>query len=488
VVLSVLIAVALRVPFVGRPAYPDEGGLLLVAEHWSTSGPSLYGHLFVDRPPALLLFFLAASNLGGIEAARWLGLLFVSVFVVAAGRAGWLLGGRRGAGWSALTAAVLASSPVLGADEVNAELIGLPLVMAGVALALEAWHHPRGRTRELVLLALAGLVLGTAPMVKQNLVDGAVFVALLVLVQARVNRWPARRLATTLVSLGAGAAVPSLVLAGWAQFAGPGFGAAWEAVVGFRFDASAVLAAHDSPATEHRLGQLPILAVTSGLAAVALVALWRLRRKYRDPVVLATTGMLLVALVGVAGGGSYWPHYLITLVPATVLLVARAVGVRSGRVPWVPLAIAVAFGSAMVSVVASTTSADTQYASPQIQLASWLRAASAPGDSAVVAYGQAQIMQASGMQPAYPYLWSLPVRTLDPELRTLARRLSQDDGPDWFVEWHPVGTWSLDSEGRVARALADHYRYVAQVCGTPVYLRLGNQRVLPPLPSDCEKS
>ena len=47
--LAVVLAVAARSLSLTNLAYPDEGGLLLVARQWHHSSPGLYGHLWVDR-------------------------------------------------------------------------------------------------------------------------------------------------------------------------------------------------------------------------------------------------------------------------------------------------------------------------------------------------------------------------------------------------------------------------------------------------------
>ena len=83
--LAVGLAVLLRLPFLHRLAFPDEAGLLIVAQHWHEGGANLYGTLFVDRPPLLLLFYQVADALGGIEAARLMGLVAAAVVVAAAG-------------------------------------------------------------------------------------------------------------------------------------------------------------------------------------------------------------------------------------------------------------------------------------------------------------------------------------------------------------------------------------------------------------------
>ena len=245
-VLAVLLAWTLRIPFVGHVPFPDEGGLLLVAGSWHTGGPQLYGWLFVDRPPGVLLFFLLAHALGGVVAARLLGLGLVLLLVAAAGRAGWLLAGRRGAAWAAWAAAALAANPLLGTHEINAELVGVPLVMASCALTLDAVRGDRGGR----LLFAAGLLAGAAPMVKQNLVDALVFAVALVAATAHRDRWSRPRAAAGLGWLGLGASVPLLATVLWAGGPGPGVGVLWEALVQFRVMAAEVVASTPSPAMD----------------------------------------------------------------------------------------------------------------------------------------------------------------------------------------------------------------------------------------------
>jgi hypothetical protein len=125
-VLAGSLAVGLRLPFVHDLPYTDEGGLLVVADHWHTGGPYLYGPLFVDRPPLLLAFFRLADDLGGVVSLRLLGLGLVAVAVACATRAGTLLGGTRGAVAASLTCAALLADPLLGTREVDAETVGVP--------------------------------------------------------------------------------------------------------------------------------------------------------------------------------------------------------------------------------------------------------------------------------------------------------------------------------------------------------------------------
>lgn len=480
VALAVALAWLVRVPFLQRIAYPDEGGLLLVAGAWHADGPELYGRLFVDRPPLLLVFFRLAHELGGLLAVRLLGLCVIGGLVAAAGRAGWLLAGRRGATWAALVAAALASNPILGALEVNGELIGASLVLGSCALALDGVRRGEGRLRWLLLLT-AGVLASSAPLVKQNLVDGLVFVGVLVLATAWRDQWGLSRTARGFAALGAGAVLPVAATCVWVLVWGPGLGVLWETLVQFRLSAAEVIASTSSPSTQRRLVQLPVVALVSGLLPVLVVALWFARRRRDDPVLVATVALLLTEVGGALMGGSYWTHYLIALVPAAALLTGLAA--RAGPRPRVVgVTVAAAVASAVVGGVVALTPPVTRVSADEAAVADWLREASRPGDSGAVTYGHANILESAGLRPGYRQLWSLPVRTLDPRLRELSRTVRSPRGPVWLVEGTPLDMWGLDPHGRVQRTIERHYREVATICDIPVYLKRGARRQLPPVP------
>ncbi len=97
-------------------------------------------------------------------------------------------------------------------------------------------------------------------------------------------------------------------------------------------------------------------------------------------------------------------------------------------------------------------------------------------------WGHADVTHASGLSSPYPYLWSLPARTLDPKLTKLDALLSGPNAPTWFVAWTQVSTWGFHGGGAVtSRVLAAHYHSVAQVDGHTVYLHRGVQRAVPDL-------
>lgn len=484
--LALLLALILRVPFVDSLAYPDEGGLLLVARRWRDGGPLLYGHFFVDRPPLLLLFWRTADVLGGVEAARWLGCVLVGILIVAAGWSGWLLAERRGARLAALTAAALASTPILGTHEVDAELLGVPLILLCCTFALMTLRRC-GVGAQARWAMFAGLAGSGAVLVKQNLVDGLVFGVALGLVAGLTGVWTRSRTVRFLGFGALGAGIPLSATVLWAATRGQGVAVLWATVVGFRADASAVITEHDMGAPELRLFLLGLVLVVSGMGGLVMMHVWSLRHgtRGREPFTIALTAMLLVELLGVLMGASYWTHYLIALIPGATLAVAGLAGRRiEGHRRLVPLVSFVVLSSVVATLVSLMPLAQTQR-DGETHLVQWLDVAGRPGDTALVLYGHPNIIEASGMQPAYPYLWSLPLRTLDPQLDRLVATLNGGNAPTWIVEWLPSDSWDIDVDGRLSSSITAHYRAAGTICGVPIYLNRATPRALPSRPADC---
>ncbi len=169
---------------------------------------------------------------------------------------------------------------------------------------------------------------------------------------------------------------------------------------------------------------LVVIAAGAGMIAVIGGLLVHVRDEVgRDaPVTWAVLAMLAADTAALVASGSYWRDYLLVLVPSTALAAALLVRRRSKR------------GRAMRAVVAATA------VSSAISLVVWgavqvldlqeldetdtgaaLAAAAEPGDTLTVFGGRADLQLTSGMDSPYPYLWSLPMRTLDPDLEQLRR-------------------------------------------------------------------
>jgi hypothetical protein len=102
-----------------------------------------------------------------------------------------------------------------------------------------------------------------------------------------------------------------------------------------------------------------------------------------------------------------------------------------------------------------------------------------PGDSLTALYGRPQVNQASGLPSPYPYLWNLPIRVRDPDLREFASLLRSDRRPTWLVLGPETSTWGSSFE--LGAVVYTHYAPVTTHRDLTVYLRRDTDRPDPPL-------
>jgi len=200
----------------------------------------------------------------------------------------------------------------------------------------------------------------------------------------------------------------------------------------------------------------------------------RLRRL--DPLAWALASTAAVELLGVFAGENFWPHYLIALIPTVALTAGLSANHRAPGWRWTQgLVVAAAMTTAVASPVAAISAAGAS--SAPYTVGRWVAASAQPGDTIMVAFSHPNVINASGLTAAYPYAWSLPTRTLDPDLSMLTSVLTGRDAPTWVVGWDDLHSWGLDADNRVDTALRSHYRWVSEVCGKPVWLHTGVSRV-----------
>lgn len=467
----------------GVALLPDEGGYLLVARQWHGAGPLLYGQLWVDRPPLLLVAFMLAGWFGpmGIHA---LACLCSGATVAAAGWAGYAVGGSSAAKWCALTAGALSASTLLGTQELDGELLATPLVMTSCALMLHAVYRSRSGSRRLALAAIAGVVAVGAVLMKQNFVDALVFGTVLLLPPNPRLPLPLRHRFVLLATFLGSAAAAAGTVAVWAQSRGQ-LHALWFASYAFRAEAGAVISAGSWHAPQRRLVALLGLALLSGIAFfLAGVLTWHRKSLWRaDPWAVAMLAALLVEVAGIALGGSFWPHYLIGVIPMLALGAGIAPEFGGGAAAAAMRALIVA--ATAVTLVAAPIHAYRAHAhtSEAEHTATWLRQAAHRSDSVIVTFGHPNVIEASGLATDYPYAWSLPVRTLDPTLSRFDATVVGAHAPTWIVEWEPINTWQLDPSHRVRQDMVGNYQLVAHVCGHPVWLHNGISRPIPTAPA-----
>jgi hypothetical protein len=434
------------VPFMGRALSPDEGGFLVLAAQWSP-GSSLYGDYWVDRPPALVALFATADWLGGPWALRAMGIGAVLVAVVLAGAIGRMVApsSPRAAVLPAATAAVFVATPLFGGSVVNGELLGLPFVLAGVALAIASLHSTTSGSAVAWAVA-AGAAGAVAFLVKQSIVDVFVFVLAMVVTQRRPG------VARLLLGTACGAVVTTALVLWGADLRGTSVADLWDAVIAFRGEASSVIAESATATTATRLGGLILALLGSGAVFVAGVLTWAARRPRTEPAGIdlrwPAVALLGWELFAVLFGGSYWLHYLMGLVPGLVVLAAAAAQRElTGR------SLRAAYGFAAVSALAAIAwVVVTPIDRPEEPVIAYLEDHVEAGDTGVVAFGGANILEAADLTSPYQYLWSLPVRVRDPELEELADVLAGPDAPTWLVTSGPtLASWGIDDDA------AEHY-------------------------------
>lgn len=476
-----LAVVAVRVGYLFASLGSDEAGYLLVARDWHLHGPGLYGRYFVDRPPLLMGIFRLASLVSWDHFIRVLSVPATLVFVGAAAGAAREVAGDRGARAAALVAAALTVTPVLGADEANGEIFAVPFVMLSVWAVLAAVRRPHRGT---ALALAAGVAAGLAVMVKQSFGDGAVFAATLLCVSVVQGRLPLRLALRTGLAVLAGGCAVLLAGVGYVAVSGAGPGVALYALAGFRGAALTVITGHPDPALVVRRFTIVGFALVSGTLPLAVLLgreALRRRRNGWSPVAWAVLVTVLAETVAVVASGSYWPHYLIQLAP--MLALAVGMGVQRATAPLALRAGAVLTVASALVVSLAVDVARAAGADPNgVPTGRWVAEAGRPHDTAMVLYGHAEVQESSGMQSPYPYLWTLPLRTLDPHLSRLRATLAGRSAPTWVVVWDQLDLWGIDPQGRTRRTLVDHYHRVGTVCGHQVWLHDGVRRQLPPLP------
>lgn len=466
---------------VRRALGPDEGGFSVIARHWTEPGAFLYGPLWVDRPPALIALFGVADQLG-----PWGPRLVVTGLAVAlvalVGRVAEVAGGPSAAPWAAWTAFGLGSSVLLQAQQLNGEFAAVVCVAAAILMLLRALDQPIDRAWMYGTGAGAAAML--AVLMKQNFLDGFVFAALL-LGGIALTDPPARRRAGAVgIGVGLGTGLVGAATFIWARAHG-GLGPLVTALYGFRLKAALVLDHGPRTGPDQRVVMLMLVALASGLLLLGLHLLWQGRQTLlrRNPLAWALAGTASFDLVSLVGGGNFWPHYAIAFIP--VVAVSAGLAARHGWPGWARTRRLVALVAVSAALI-SPLSAVLHGPGTAWRIGHWVSQSSRSDDSIVVTYTHPNIVEASGLRPAYPYLWSLPIRTLDPHLATLTAALESPNGPTWVVIWDRHHSWGLDGAGQLDRALASHYQLVAHVCRHPVWLRSDTTRDLAPLPSTCD--
>lgn len=479
-----VVAALLRVPYFGSPLSPDEAGFTLVARQWAP-GTSLYGAYWVDRPPLLLELFRLASHLGTPLGLRLLGCLAAATATLFVGACARSLIGSQAGFWAGASAAVGLSSPVVGAVQVNGELLAAPFIAASLYCWVEARCRQDGA--RLGLMAVSGAAAAAAVLVKQNMVDAVLFCAVATVLDAWRGRAELSSVLVPVASWVAGAVVAVLTMLGLAVSRGSTVTGIWYAMYPFRLAAVHTIQGYSMSAHMHALARLGALEMMT-LGPVVLLALGALALRHRrdpslDMRVVAPALLVVIAydVVSIVAGGSYWSHYLIQLVAPTAL----AAGIVATR--RFPHGTALTALVVSASLIASVLGWWKVPSDPAISTGRAIAAVAQPGDSIVSTFGDPDIVQASGLRSDYEYLWSLPARTLDKNFLSLATLLESPEAPTWVVV-RGTGTQTILLHAATGTPLREGYHVTGRVCGRIIYLKDGVGRPSPVDPAACRTS
>jgi hypothetical protein len=443
----VVAAVCVRLPFVGVGLAPDEGGYAHVASSWADGG-RLYHDAWVDRPQGLLLGYRMLLSLHDNPLAIRLGAIgagaAVTVLLLAAG---WLAHSREVGIWAAVLYAVVGIAPRLEGYTLHGELAAAVPATAAIATALYSWRCGRRW-----LLVVAGGLGAVGVLMKQSGFDGLVVALVIAMSGAGGLRRGLARGALVM----AGAAVPLAAAAIHGVVLG--FPEYWDAVIGYRLDAS--------PSVSQRLGDLTASLDLAAqdllpLAAVAAVGVAGCIRDHGSGRLALV--WLAAAFAGFHVGGAYWAHYYVQLIAPLCLLAGIAIAGLSPPwlrvVPGLAAVAPVAVLFAQIAVAAPETRPGLIPSRPPAdrdeRVALYLRRHTTPDQRIYVLVSRPNVYFLAERRAPTPYLWHPPLKHARGAMRRLERALSDPGGPVLVVVYQPLA--EVDPSRRLQRLLSAHY-------------------------------
>lgn len=448
-----LVTIAVRLPLLNVPLDADEGGYAYLARRWAEGG-RLYGPVWVDRPPGLMLAYRAVTALGRSPVLIHLAAsCCAAVLVVAVAIAAWAIRGPRAAVLAAALVAVAGSAPHLQGFMFNGELAAAAWSSSAVAAALCYRRWADGR-----LLVLAGVLGAVAIGMKQSGLDG--------LAMALVIGWSCGRVPALLRVVG-GAALPTAAalvhaaLNSWKDW--------WFAIVGYRLDTSAGtrggLAGRWHNVTVSAVHGWPDLLPLALLAALAVLVCFFDRQRSLLPFL-----WLGFAAIGFGGGVFFFPHYWIQLIGPLCLLGALALAAIPPRLA-LAVTVAACLPALIWSVRVATDSPDRRdrTAVPDArllanrQITPWLQAHSQPADQLYAFVSSADLYYSTGLHTDFRYLWQANLEAIPEAVGQLRDYLAGPDHPSWVVIYQRPD--AIDPTGAVARVLASDYRTATTIDG-----------------------
>jgi hypothetical protein len=212
-----------------------------------------------------------------------------------------------------------------------------------------------------------------------------------------------------------------------------------------------------------RVARIALPALGSGLVLLVPAVARGLRAA---PERLVIGVWLAGGLFGVFAGGSYWPHYLIQLIPVMAILAALGLITRTARYRRVVLtavAVLTIGGLGVGSAIAGS------YHRDDVAIADYVREHASPGDTINVLYARAGLVHKTGLRSPNGYQWSLMLRTIPAAQAQLDAQLASRARPTWLVRWDDPYRYGVGPQ--TERLVRRFYRPVSSVNGRAILLR-----------------
>lgn len=454
------------------------------------SGLLPYGDLWDHKPPgAYAAFALAQAGFPGAD--PWLGpwLLTIGACVLMAGLT-YLLLLPVGWPWALVGGAVVAGYVSVYPVALGGGLTE-PVATAAVLAAFGLAANGGGSTRVAVVCGiLAGAAAATSLLGIPAILAVGTLVARPLSPGAGSHEATARRLGG--FAFGVLLVVGVLLLLGAAGGILP---EAWSALVIYNRAYGALFSGRLDGFAEMATASALFLAPLLVLCAVGMLR-WLRTRRFDAPVAAAVAWVVGWSLA-IAAVGRLEPHYLAVVIPPLVLMAVQAArgaltGPGSRRVAVVALVVvAIALAVPATAALVSRTGGYTNQ--PQVRaVADWLRARAA-GSAGLFVWGdEPELYYTSGLVPATPYIYVLPLLTPGyggPELSARVAALLAARPPQFVVDAGSLrpgapgivpllaprpagGLRSLDTIDPIRQVVRDTYGPPVEVAGWLVYERL----------------